>query len=73
MVLEKKGRNRLFIKAWKEESLGNEALADRFNMTVGSVKSLKSRLRKRYPDLYYSRMSVKPSRRGHKSMHPHSS
>lgn len=52
MVLEKERRNREFVRAWKNLGLGNDALAERFSMTVGGVKSLKSRLRKKRPELY---------------------
>ena len=67
MVKEKEERNRDFIKAWKEEGLGNKDLATRFNMMIGGVRSLKSRLRKKYPNLY-SRMSVKSTREVGKSI-----
>lgn len=67
MVVEKKERNRVFVEAWKEEGLGNEALASRFGMTIGGVRSLKSRLRKKYPNLY-SRMIVKSTKQVDKSI-----
>lgn len=51
-MLEKQERNRQFVKAWKSLRLGNRELAGRFDMTIGGVKSLKSRLRKKDPDLY---------------------
>lgn len=51
---EKLGRNQEFVRAWKNLQLGNKELADRFRMTIGGVKSLKSRLRKKDPGLYDS-------------------
>lgn len=51
-MLEKQKRNQEFVKAWKSLGLGNRELADRFGITIGGVKSLKSRLRKKDPDLY---------------------
>lgn len=51
-MLEKEKRNREFVKAWKNLGMGNEALAERFDMSIGGVKSLKSRLRQKRPELY---------------------
>jgi len=59
MSVEKEGsRNKLFIKLWKDEGLGNRALAERLNISISGVKSLKGRLRKKYPELYAASKSI---------------
>lgn len=52
MAKPKEERNREFIAAWKKEGLSNEALQEKFDLSPGGVKALKSRLRKKDPSLY---------------------
>jgi len=64
--MSKEERNREFVRLWKRLGLGNEELARKFNLSIGGVKSLKARLRKKNPVLYV-RTSVRPSREADES------
>lgn len=55
MAKAKEERNKEFIAAWKEEGLTDRELQDKFNLSPGGVKGLKSRLRKKDPSLYTER------------------
>ena len=46
MAKPKSGRNKLFLEDW-QGGLNNESLAERYNLSVGGVKALKSRLRQK--------------------------
>ncbi|MFQ6065843.1 MAG: hypothetical protein ACE5K3_01015 [bacterium] len=64
--MSKEERNREFVRLWKRLGLGNEELAQKFDLSIGGVKSLKARLRKKNPGLY-ARTNVRPSREAGKS------
>jgi len=44
MAKAKEGRNKLFLEDW-QRGLGNERLAEKYNLSIGGVKALKQRLR----------------------------
>lgn len=52
MALEKEERNKEFIRCWKALGMGNKELAEKFDLSPGGVKGLKSRLRKKHSELY---------------------
>ena len=45
MLISKEQKNDEFIRCWKEVDIGNKEVGKRFNMALGRVKALKSRLR----------------------------
>ena len=52
MAKPKESRNREFIAAWRDEGLSDKQLQERFGLSSGGIKALKSRLRKKDPSLY---------------------
>lgn len=51
MAKAKEERNRQFIEDWKRGSNDKE-LGEKYHLSIGGVKGLKARLRKKYPSLY---------------------
>ena len=47
MAKEKRERNERFKVDWREKGFSNEELAEKYRMTVGGVKALKQRIRKK--------------------------
>jgi hypothetical protein len=51
MAKPKTERNRLFIEDW-QKGLSDQSLAKKYGLSIGGVKGLKARLRKKDPSLY---------------------
>lgn len=51
MSVEKVKRNQEFIRLWKKSGLTKKELGAHFGLKISGVKSLKQRLRQKYPEL----------------------
>lgn len=72
MAKPKQARNKLFTEDWKR-GLSEKELGQKYHLTIGGVKGLKSRLRKKDSSLYIGKQKGEVKERSKKVTSPSTS